>query len=123
MYKRQPQQCEGYRAEVEYTLEQWGTENMLKVTVATTKQVPVKVLNFKWYTPTALTSLRCSACRKPIGNKRWGGAWIEDAKGNRGMRLCEKCGEKAEKHIEGQDLPTCNICGEEMLEEHKGCGK
>ncbi len=69
---------------------------MLTKTVKTTKQVPVDVINFKWHEPTALVSLRCSACRKPIGDKRWGGAWIRDEKGERGMRLCEQCGIKAE---------------------------
>ena len=79
------------------------TETMSKLTktVPTTKQIPVIVLNFKWHKPTALTTLRCSACRKPIGDKRWGGAWVEDGKGKRGMRLCEKCGIKAESDITG----------------------
>jgi len=75
----------------------------LTKTVPTTKRVPVIVLNFEWYKPTALTRLRCAACRKPIGDKRWGGAWIKDEKGNRGMRLCEKCGEKAESDLTEND--------------------
>ena len=78
----------------------------LTKTVPTTKQVPVKVLNFKWYGAlkegSVLCKLPCSTCKEVIGSKRWGIAWTE---GNISMRLCEKCGQKARAALgkEGKD--------------------
>lgn len=73
---------------------------MLTTTISTTKQVPVKVLSFKWFSPVSekLQHLRCSACCKPIGSTRWGLAWTEtDKHERRSMRLCKSCGIKAEQ--------------------------
>ena len=79
---------------------------MLTKTVKTTKQVPVNVLTFKWNEPVSqgglLAELPCTACKKPIGDKRWGLAWAEDKKGKYAMRLCDKCGEKAEQALKGK---------------------
>ena len=73
---------------------------MLMKTIQTTKQVPVNVLSLKWNkSPTVkLQELPCSACKKPIGNKRWGLAWCQD-KTKYAMRLCNECGEKAEQAL------------------------
>lgn len=84
---------------VELMKEHRKVNDMLTKTVRTTKQVPVKVLSLKWFKPTVLISLKCTACRKPIGDKRWGQAWAEDERGKYPMRLCEKCGEIAEKTL------------------------
>ncbi len=75
---------------------------MLTKTINTTKQVPVKVLSLKWSNPPSkrLRKLRCLACRKPIGcENKWGLAWCEDEKGKYSMRLCLKCGAKAEQAL------------------------
>ena len=81
---------------------------MLMKTAKTTKQVPVNVISLKWSKPVSdeglakgLGKLPCKACRKPIKGKRWGMAWAEDKKGKYPMRLCEKCGEKAEQALKG----------------------
>ena len=74
---------------------------MLRKTIKTTKRVPVEVVSFKWLDPISekLGTLRCSACRNQIGERKWGLAWIKDEKGKRAMRLCDKCGETAEQAI------------------------
>lgn len=79
---------------------------MLTKTVKTTKQVAVKVEKFKWFKPVGkdskLEGLRCTACRKTIGNKRWGLAWTLNDRGqNVPMRLCNDCGENAEQALKG----------------------
>ena len=77
---------------------------MLTKKVNTTKQIPVKVLSLKWSNPPSklLANLRCSACKNPIGcENKWGAAWCEDVKGQYAMRLCKKCGEKAEQTLKG----------------------
>ena len=74
---------------------------MLNKTVRTTKQLPVKVLQFKWYPPVthpSLYRLPCSACRKQIGQKRWGIAMTEE---QGSMRLCEACSVKAKQALKG----------------------
>lgn len=72
---------------------------MLTKTVPSTKQVPVHVIEFTWHEPldpdSQLVTLPCSACRKPIGSKRWGIAWAQNRKYKYTMRLCEDCGTKA----------------------------
>ena len=74
---------------------------MLTKTIKTTKQVPVNIIKFKWFGPVSekLHNLRCTACRSPIGDKDWGQAWAEDEKGKYPMRLCNKCGKKAEQAL------------------------
>ena len=69
--------------------------------VPTTKRVPIKVLSLELNKPvregSLLVNLPCSACGKPIGNRRWGLAWVKDNKGKHAMRLCEECAKKAEE--------------------------
>lgn len=75
---------------------------MLTKTVKTTKQVPVKVIRFKWggIVSKKLRTLPCTACRGSVGDqKEFGMAWIVDEKGKRPMRLCNECGKKAEQDI------------------------
>jgi len=78
---------------------------MLMKTIRTTKQVPVNILSLKWNEPlkegSRLSKLPCSACKKPIGNDRWGLAWAIDKKMKYAMRLCNKCGEEAERSLKG----------------------
>ena len=79
-----------------------GRTNMLTRTVKTTKQVPVEIIKFEWSAPVTnslLCKSPCSACKKPIGQTRWGIGWYEDNKGKRSMRLCESCGIKAEQAL------------------------
>ena len=63
-------------------------------------QVPVVVLRLAWNTALVdglLAGLPCTACRKPLGCKPWALAWIKDDEGReRGARLCEACGKRAE---------------------------
>jgi len=77
---------------------------MLMKTVKTTKQVPVNVLSIKWNKPVSgkrLAELPCTACKKPLGHKRWVLAWTGNEKVKSAMRLCEKCGKKAEQALKG----------------------
>ena len=48
-----------------------------------------------------------------------------DAIGCNSQDICDGYKEEVERVMKdmAEDLPTCNICGEEMLEEHKNCGK
>ena len=72
---------------------------MLSRTENTTKQVPVDIISVQWLKPVSqgggLEKLKCSACKKPIGDKHFAVAWAKDEKGKYSMRLCEKCGIKA----------------------------
>lgn len=74
---------------------------MLTKTVKTTKQVPVNVLSLKWAKPVSkkLSNLKCTACKKCLGDRRWCLAWAEDEKGKYAMRLCERCGKKSDQAL------------------------
>ncbi len=77
---------------------------MLTIKKPTTKEVSVEVFRFVWRKPMTVPPLiercRCSVCKKKIGTRRWGIAWIREAKNEkRSMRLCEACGMKAEEAL------------------------
>lgn len=68
------------------------------------KLVKYDVVSFKWLKPVSekLQSLKCTACKSPIGDKRWGLAWVEKNGKRQAMRLCESCGIEADKE-QGSD--------------------
>ena len=71
---------------------------MLKITVPTTKRVPVEIYNFQWEKPsTILEKQPCKLCKQHIGKDRWGLAWIIQGEKKFSGRLCQKCGEEAEQ--------------------------
>lgn len=77
---------------------------MLTKTIKTTKQIPINVIQFEWLEPVSknFRNLPCTACRKPIGDQRFGLAWATDEKGKYSMRLCNNCGEKAEQDLKAE---------------------
>ena len=72
---------------------------MLTIKKPSFKNVPMEVLKMQWTDgPVSIrtASLKCSACHNVVGEKKIAIAWIRDNGQERGMRLCEDCGKKAE---------------------------
>lgn len=83
---------------------------MLKVRKTVSVMREVEVL--KLYISEALnpggacTNLKCTACGKKLGAKKFGTAWIRDGGGERSIRLCWDCAKVAQAHAPREGTRT-----------------
>lgn len=71
----------------------------LQIKKLVSKMCPVTTLKLRWSGPLTEDHIarhfKCAACRRPLGARRFGTAWISDNGGERSMRLCEDCANEA----------------------------